>query len=669
MGIAGDIIIIIVFGLAAGLLFNMIKLPPIIGYIIAGIVIGPFTGGISVSDIPRIELLAEIGVALLLFSIGLDLSFRELKDVRNIAIIGTVIQIILCIILGLIFGYFMNLPLNVSLVFGMIISLSSTMVVLKVLMSRGLIGTLSSKVMIGMLIVQDLAAIPMMIVIPQLQNMKGNLPVIGLTILKAVLVLVLIIVIGVRLIPFILKYVAKLNSRELFLITITAIGLGIGYVTHMFGLSLAFGAFVAGMVISESDYSHQALNDIIPLRDVFGLVFFTSIGMLLDPKVISENIAAITTLVLLIVAGKFMIFSSLALIFKYRNIIPLALGLGLAQIGEFSFVLARTGEQAGVIDKNFYSLVLAVSVITMILSPFLSMLSTPLYSLKRKWFKNEQVQTINMPDGGLSNHVLIAGGGRVGSQISAVLSRLNFPFIIIEQDFRRFEKTKNEGYPVIYGDAGQETVLTAADIHRAKLLIITAPSIITAREVLAVVEHHNPGIDVIVRANDLDQIKELQKLNITEIVQPEFEASLEIIRQALLHLDCQVTGIQNIIDEMRRSAYSSGSNQLLNPSSLSKLKDTPFLLETGWYEIKKGNLFEGKSAIDLEVRKQTGISIVGLMREGVFTPNPEPVTVFTSGDLVAVIGIPEQRKIFEDIYFKNSSWYPEKFKTSSEKSS
>ncbi|PKL16150.1 MAG: portal protein [Spirochaetae bacterium HGW-Spirochaetae-5] len=667
MGIAGDIIIIIVFGLAAGLLFNMIKLPPIIGYIIAGIVIGPFTGGISVSDIPRIELLAEIGVALLLFSIGLDLSFRELKDVRNIAIIGTVIQIILCIILGLGFGYFMDLPVNVSIVFGMIISLSSTMVVIKVLMSRGLIGTLSSKVMIGMLIVQDLAAIPMMIVIPQLQNMTGNLPVIGLTILKAALVLVIIIVIGVRLIPFILKYVAKLNSRELFLITITAIGLGIGYVTHMFGLSLAFGAFVAGMVISESDYSHQALNDIIPLRDVFGLVFFTSIGMLLDPKVISENIATITTLVFLIVAGKFLIFSSLAMIFKYRNIIPLALGLGLAQIGEFSFVLARTGEQAGVIDKNFYSLVLAVSVITMILSPFLSMLSTPLYSLKRKWFTNEQVQTINMPVGGLSNHVLIAGGGRVGSQISDVLSRLNFPFIIIEQDFRRFEKAKNDGYPVIYGDAGQETVLTAADIHRAKLLIITAPSIITAREVLAVVEHHNPEIDVIVRANDLDQIKELQKLNITEIVQPEFEASLEIIRQALLHLDCQVTGIQNIIDEMRRGAYSSGSNQLLNVSSLSKLKDTPFLLETGWYEIKEGDIFEGKSAIELDVRKQTGISIVGLMRDGVFTPNPEPVTVFKSGDIIAVIGIPEQRKIFENIYFKNSTWYPNKFKTSSDK--
>jgi CPA2 family monovalent cation:H+ antiporter-2 len=655
MGIAGDIIIIIVFGLAAGLLFNMIKLPPIIGYIIAGIIIGPFTGGITVSDIPRIELLAEIGVALLLFSIGLDLSFRELKDVKGIAIAGTILQIFLCILFGYGMGHFTGLPVSVSLIFGMIISLSSTMVVLKVLMNRGLIGTLSSKVMIGMLIVQDLAAIPMMIVIPQLQNIEKNLPLIGFTVLKAFIVLFIIILVGIRLIPFILKYVAKLNSRELFLITITAIGLGIGYVTHIFGLSLAFGAFVAGMVISESDYSHQALNDIIPLRDIFGLVFFTSIGMLIDPVFVSTDFVKIIILVALIVAGKFIIFYSIAMIFKYRNIIPLALGLGLAQIGEFSFVLARTAVQGGVIDKDFYSLVLSVSVITMILSPFLSMLSTPLYSLKRKWFKHESVQTINMPDGGLAGHVIIAGGGRVGSQISAVLSRLNFQFIIIEQDFRRFEKAKEEGFPVIYGDAGQETVLSAADIDKAKLLIITAPSLITAREILSVAGHNNPDIKIIVRANDLNQIKELQELNVNEIVQPEFEASLEIIRQALLHLDCQVSGIQNIIDEIRHGVYASGRNSKLSMSMLSRLKDTPFLLETGWYEIKQESIFKGKSSIDLEVRSKTGVSIVGLMRDGDFTPNPGPEVIFRSGDIIAVIGIPEKRRIFENIFFKEDS--------------
>jgi len=650
MGIAGDIIIVIVFGLAAGLIFNMIKLPPIIGYIIAGIVIGPFTGGITVSDLARVELLAEIGVALLLFSIGLDLSFKELRDVRGIAIIGTTVQILLCILFGFVIGQFMGLPVNVSIVFGMVISLSSTMVVLKVLMSRGLIGTLSSKVMIGMLIVQDLAAIPLMIIIPRLNDISNNLPGMAFIIIKAIVVLAAIIIVGIRLIPFVLKYVALLNSRELFLITITAIGLGIGYLTHMFGLSLAFGAFVAGLVISESDYSHQALNDIIPLRDVFGLIFFTSIGMLLDPKVITENLALISILVLFIVAGKFTIFSTLAVIFKYRNIIPLALGLSLAQIGEFSFVLARTGLQGGVIDKEFYSLILAVSVITMILTPFLSMLSTPLYALKRKWFMHEQVQTINMPEKGLHGHVIIAGGGRVGSQVASVLRRLNFPFIVIEQDFRKFEKSKDLGFPVIYGDAGQEPVLTAANVDRAKLVIVSAPSIITAREILNIVRTHNPGVEIIVRANDMEQIKELQKINVREIVQPEFEASLEMIRQTLLHLNYRIPAIQNLIDEIKETTYSTGKTSAINSFILKSMKETPFLIETGWYEVKTGDHVEGRSIRDLEVRKKSGVSIVGLMRGETFIPNPEPDYIFNAGDLIAVIGTEEKKSLFEKMF-------------------
>ncbi len=651
MGIAGDIILIIVFGLAAGLLFNMIKLPPLIGYIIAGIVIGPFTGGVTVSDIPRIELLAEIGVALLLFSIGLDLSFKELKDVKRIAIMGTSLQMLLCILFGFGIGHFMGLPANVSIVLGMIISLSSTMIVLKVLLSRGLIGTLSSKVMIGMLIVQDLAAIPMMIVIPKLHDLENNLPVLGMIIVKALILLAVIIIIGVRLIPFILKYVAMLNSRELFLITITAIGLGIGYLTHLFGLSLAFGAFVAGMVINESDYSHQALNDIIPLRDIFGLIFFTSIGMLLNPQFISANFMKIIILVLLVVAGKFLIFSSLAMIFNYRNIVPLVLGLGLSQIGEFSFVLACTGVQSGVIDNEFYSLILSVSVITMILSPFLSLLSAPIYSLRRRWFKFEQVQTINMPEGGLQNHILIAGGGRVGSQIAAVLSHLKFTFIVIEQNFSKFEKSKKAGYPVIYGDAGQDTVLAAANIKNVKLIIITAPSIITSRQILHSASIHNPGVEIIARADDMDQIKDLQKLNIKTIIQPEFEASLEMIRQTLFQLNCSIPEIHNLSENIRNNAYSSKNNLLENSAILSTLKNTPFLIETGWYEIKSGDKFDGKSLRDLEVRKKTGISIVGLVRDSRFTPNPEPDILFAPGDLVAIIGPKEKRLLFDYIFF------------------
>jgi CPA2 family monovalent cation:H+ antiporter-2 len=648
MGIAEDIIIIILAGLFTGLIANKIKIPPIIGYIIAGIIIGPYTGGIAVSDITRIELLAEIGVALLLFSIGLDFSFRELKAVKSIAFIGTPIQIALLIAYGFAIGHFLDLPWNASLIFGMIISLSSTMVVLKSLMNRGLTGTLSSRVMIGILIMQDLAAIPLMLIIPKLNAMGSDIVPLLLTLLKALVLLAAIIFIGIRVIPRLLKLVAKLNSRELFLITVTSIGLGVGYLTHLFGLSLAFGAFIAGMVINESDYSHQALNDIIPLRDIFGLVFFTSIGMLLNPVFLYNNLLLILILVFLVIAGKFIVFSSLSLIFKYFNIIPLALGFGLAQVGEFSFVLARTGLKSNIITPDFYSLALSVSVVTMLISPFLSMLTVPVYLLKRKYFKHENIETINMPKGGLSNHIVIAGGGRVGSQIASVFSKAGFPFIILEQDFRRFEKVKNAGFPVIYGDAAQETVLNGSKINAAKLIIITIPVIAAAREIISLALRNNPNVKIIARADDISQVEELFKMNIFEVVQPEFEASLEIIRQSLTLLDVPLTSIYGFTDDIRRQNYSNFRIENIQHSLLANIHKTPFLLEMSWIKILDRSRLSGKSIKEMAIRSKTGISVVGILRKDEFIPNPGATFVFQPKDYIAIIGMPENKNLFTD---------------------
>ncbi len=650
MGIAEDLIIIIIVGLVSGLIANKLRIPAIIGFIIAGIIIGPNTGGLTVSDIPRIELLAEIGVALLLFSIGLDFSFKELKSVKAIALIGTPIQIVLLIASGIAIGHFLQLPLKESIVLGMVISLSSTMVVLKTLMSRGLIGTLSSRVMIGILIVQDLAAIPLMLIIPNLQSIESNFIPLIFILIKAFLILAAIIFIGIRVIPWFLKFVVKLNSRELFLITITAIGLGVGYLTHLFGLSLAFGAFIAGMVINESDYSHQALNDIIPLRDIFGLVFFTSIGMLLDPGFIYENLPLVIFLFILITAGKIIIFSTLSIVFKYYNIIPLALGFGLAQIGEFSFVLARTGLKSNIIDIEFYTLILSVSIITMIASPFLSMLPAPLYSLKKRLFKHEQIQTINMPAGGFNNHIMIAGGGRVGFQIASIFNALGYPFLLIEQDFRRFENAKSSGYPVIYGDASQETVLMAAKLNKARLVIVTIPFIATAREIIESSVRFNPDVKIIVRADELSHVDELFKMDIFEVVQPEFEASLEIIRQSLMVLDVPLTKIHALTDTIRQESYNSFKINKLHYSLLENIKKTPFLLELSWLEVKNTSSLSGNSIKELEIRSRTGVSIVGVLRNNELIPNPDTQFIFKNGDYVAIIGLPEHKKTFESTY-------------------
>ncbi|MCE5212378.1 MAG: cation:proton antiporter, partial [Deltaproteobacteria bacterium] len=280
MGLAGDIVIIVMAALVGGLIAQALKQPLILGYILAGVAVGPYTGGVTVSDIHNVEKLAEIGVALLLFALGLEFSLRELKPVRAIALLGTPLQIILTTLYGFFIGQFFGWSWTSSVWFGALISLSSTMVIIKTLEKQGMMGTLSSRVMIGVLIVQDLAVVPMLIILPQLNNVQNGVSILLIAALKAAVFLLVVILIGTKIIPRLMRYIANWNSRELFLIATTAIGLGIGYGTYLFGLSFAFGAFVAGMLLSESDYGYQALSDIIPLRDVFSLLFFTSIGML-----------------------------------------------------------------------------------------------------------------------------------------------------------------------------------------------------------------------------------------------------------------------------------------------------------------------------------------------------------------------------------------------------
>ena len=466
MGIAADIIVIVIAALIGGVVARLFRQPLIIGYILAGVLVGPATGGVAVSNIHEIEMLAEIGVALLLFALGLEFSLNDLKPVKKIALIGTPIQIILTIAYGYFIGQIFSLDWKASLWLGALISLSSTMVLLKTLMSQGWIGTLSSRVMIGMLLVQDLALVPLMIILPQLNDPQGGFSVLAFAALKAALFLVLMIFLGKKLIPLLIRQVAHWQSREFFLLTITAIGLGVGYGTYLFGLSFAFGAFVAGLILSESDYAYQALSDIIPLRDIFGLFFFTSIGMLLDPLFFIENYQTILLLTVLVIAGKSLIFGSLSRLFGYRKVVPLAAALGLFQVGEFSFVLARIGITSGSIDTQLYSLVLATAILTMFLTPFISGLTRPIYRLVQSRFKSEAIETINIPTSGLHKHVIIAGCGQVGENTAHILKRLALDFVVIEFDYRRVEHLKSLNFPIIYGDAAQPVVLERQKCRR-----------------------------------------------------------------------------------------------------------------------------------------------------------------------------------------------------------
>ena len=379
MGIASDFVLIVVAGLVGGLLARLLRLPLLVGYVAAGVVVGPHTAGPTVLQIHDIELLAEIGVALLLFSLGLEISFRDLRPVRSIALIGGPIQIIVTASAGALAGIkFLGLPVTDSLWLGAMISLSSTMVVLKTMAESGTTSAPASRVMIGLLVVQDLAVIPMLIVLPQLSNFSGALPRLARAGGIAVVVLAAMVVIGRWLLPMLLASVVALGSRELFLVAVVASGVGVGYAAHAAGLSFALGAFVAGIVLSESEFRHQALSDVIPLRDIFGLLFFVTVGMLFDPRFVWEHAGQVALVTLLIIVGKALILGLLARAFGYIGMAPWIIGLGLSQIGEFSFVLARSGFSAGVLSQTAYSLALTCTILTMAVSPLVSSAAIPL---------------------------------------------------------------------------------------------------------------------------------------------------------------------------------------------------------------------------------------------------------------------------------------------------
>ena len=639
MGIAADIIIIIVAALLGGLIAQKMRQPLLLGYILVGVIIGPFSGGL-VSDPHEVEKLAEIGVALLLFALGLEFSLQDLKPVKYVALIGGSIQILLTIGYGYLIGRWLGWESGPSLWLGGLISLSSTMVILKTLMAQGMIGTLSSRVMVGILIVQDLAVVLLLILLPQLSNPAAGLSVLVLALLKSIIFLVVMVFLGTRLLPRLLALIAHRNSRELFLLAIIAIGLGIGYSTHLLGLSFAFGAFVAGMVLSESDYGHQALSDIIPFRDLFGLLFFTTVGMLLDPVFLFANWAGVLQLVLLVAVGKSLLMAGIVRSFGYGNVIPLAVGLGMFQIGEFSFVLGRVGLDGGFLNLEQYSYVLSATIISMLITPLVSGLTVPLYSLKRRSSKKELLETVNIPKDGLSGHIVIAGGGRVGQHVAYILDKLDVPFVLIDLSHRTIDECKQYGYPAIYGDAAQPVVLEAANLPEARQLLITVPHITTTEAIVRFARQQQPKLNIVVRSVGAEQMEALYADGVHMVIRPELEAGLEIARQVLLNLNISVPIIQKFTDAARQDHYQQLSNVQTGLDNVRWLEKARDLLELNWEELKEESSLVGRSLRQLDVRQNTGASVVGVLREGNFIANPSADLVFQAGDMIASIGSP-----------------------------
>ena len=647
MELVADLTLVLLAAVIGGFLAQRVGQPLIVGYILAGIVVGPFTAGPTVVNVHDIEQLAELGVVLLLFSLGLELSFRELAPVRTVALVGGTVQIILTIALGLGLGLALGWDWRSALWLGALVSLSSTMVALKTIQAQGRLGTLSSRVMLGILVVQDLAVVPLMIVLPELSDPAGGLANVVPAAVRAALLLGAIVLFSTRVVPRLMAFVARWNSRELFFLSTIALAVGVGYVAHAFGLSMALGAFVAGLVVNESEYAHQALSDVVPLRDLFGMMFFVSIGMLLDPAVAWQQRGTLLMIVAGVVVGKAAILGGVVRAFGYWNVVPLAVALTLFQVGEFAFVLARVGLAGKAISQEVYTLALNAAIVTMALTPIVSSLVPQLYG--RLWPRpvRETYEALNLPSAGLSDHVVIAGAGRVGRSVAEALSRMGLPCVLVESDDRHVQYARASALPVIYGDATQPVVLEAAGTRRARALLVTVPAFPDVRAIVTTARHLQPELPVIARADSADAVRALYGLGIQEVTSPEFEAAIEMTRQALMYLNVPAHDILQVASAIRHDQYGAGTNRESGFALMSQIGQVARHLDLAWLGVPTGSPLAERTLADLRVRAATGASVVAIVRDGSLVANPDGEARLQPGDLVAVLGTRDQIARFE----------------------
>ena len=556
MGLAGDIALITVAALLGGLLAHHLRLPVLLGYIVAGVVVGPHTGGPTVAHHEDVEVLADIGVALLLFTVGLEFPVERLAPVRSIALLGTPLQILLSVAWGFGLGQALDWNWQSSLWFGCLISVSSTMVVLKLLADRGLMGTLSSRVMTAILIIQDLAVIPMLIFLPSLKNLGEGASALLVALGTAMLFVAGMAFLGTRLLPRIMARVASWHSRELFLITVLALGLGIGYGTWKIGLSFAFGAFLAGVVLSRSEFSHQALSEIIPLRDLFSMLFFVSVGMLLEPRFVREEWDSVAFLVVAVLAGKGLVLGITTRLFGYYNILPAAVGLYMGQVGEFAFVLARLGSESGALPDDVYLTTISVAALSMALTPFTARLSGPLY---RWWRRSHLAAPLEAPPPvgeALEGHVVLIGYGRVGRFLAATLRDPDRPLVVLESNADRVRAARESGHRVIPGDASSEVLLEAAGLDRALLVILTIPDPVVSLLTTQRIRQFRPDVRVLARASGVEHLEALAQAGLKVAFVPELEGGLALLREALTRLGRDEAAIDELTTRVRREHYA-----------------------------------------------------------------------------------------------------------------
>ncbi|MEX0783997.1 MAG: cation:proton antiporter [Dehalococcoidia bacterium] len=541
-GLITTIALALGLALVGGLSARAIGLSPIVGYLAAGIILSPFTPGYD-ADTEELRELAELGVIFLMFGVGLHFNIADLLRVKNIAITGALVLIAAATAMGIAVSLAFGLELEEGIVVGLAVSVSSTVVLVKALEERGLFESIHGRVAVGWVIVEDLATVLFLVLIPSLGGNGDGADFfkdVGWAVLKAAAFVAFGLFAGARLIPRLLELVARTGSRELFILTVVAIALGIATGAEAFGLSVAIGAFIAGVVISETDTSHQAAADVVPLREAFAVLFFVSVGMLLDPEVVLENAGFLLAILAVLLIGKTLLRLLLIAGFPYPARTGLVVTAGLAQMGEFSFIVADEGLQENILSAGSYNVILAASVISITLNPAAFRLIGPAERFLRGkpplWALIDRQGTPPSYAEEMRGHVIVAGYGRVGELTGHALQQLSIPYIVVEADIGLARRLSAALVPVVWGDCATPEVLEQASIRQARLLVVAVPDESSALLTVRNAVRANPEINTVVRGRTAAEIHLLHQMGAHEVVVPELEGGLEIMRQTLLML-------------------------------------------------------------------------------------------------------------------------------------
>jgi CPA2 family monovalent cation:H+ antiporter-2 len=641
--------LVIIFALSIGILLlsHRLRLPSIVGLLLTGVIVGPYGFGL-VHDIEIVESLAEVGIILLLFTIGIEFSLHTLLSLKRIVGLAGTLQVGLSVAATYAAARLLGRSDGEALLWGFLVALSSTAIVLKLLGEHGETDSPHGRIAVGILIFQDLSVVPMMFLLPLLAGTtSGSTGSLGWIIAKAGMTVAVVLVSARLVIPPLLHQVVRTRSHELFVLSIVVLCFGTAWFTSLAGLSLALGAFVAGVLISESDYGQQALADVLPLRDLFSSLFFVSVGMLLNVGFSVIHAGTIVLIVVGLVLGKSLIGAVATLALRYPLRTAVLTGLALAQIGEFSFVIARAGMVSGLIGEETYQVFIAAAVITMLAAPFLlgvapaaadrvAQLPLARWLAGRPQLDGEAVGTP------LKDHVIIVGFGVNGRNVARTLAAANIPYVVLEMNPETVQVERQKGTPIVYGDAAHEAVLRHVQIEAARVAVVAISDAAATRRVVELARRLNPGVYLIARTRYSQEVGPLSALGANEAIPEEFETSIEIFARVLQRYLVPREDIERQIAAIREDGYEMLRQLKPPPISLFDIQQHLADLEVETFRIAAEAPASGKTLAELRLREQVGVTVLAIQRDGETLTNPWGGTTLLAGDLVITLGKPRQ---------------------------